>query len=93
MKRARIKTKREIESICLDRDVNGYHLRGQFFCNDSFELSNKVIDVVSIWSNKIVCDCLIDGEYRFFSVDALDFNVSEDFENGEGLNLFNYDKI
>lgn len=93
MERARIKTEKEIAAICLDTDVNGYHLRGQFFWNESFELSNTLIDVVSRWSSGLVCDCLIDNEYHFFSVDALDFNVNES-ETGdkEEFNLFNYDK-
>lgn len=93
MEKARIKTEKEIKAICLDTDVNGYHLRGQFFWNESFELSNKVIEIVDRFSNNIVCACIIDDEYHFFSADALDFNVDEyEIEDKEEFNLFNYNK-
>jgi hypothetical protein len=93
MEKARIKTEKEIKAICLDTDVNGYHLRGQFFSNESFQDSNTIIEIVERWSNNLVCVCIIDDEYRFFSVDALDFKVNEtEVKEKEEFNLFNYDK-
>ncbi|MGG7470800.1 hypothetical protein ACVVIH_20610 [Chryseobacterium arthrosphaerae] len=93
MEKARIKTEKEIQAICLDTDVNGYHLKGQFFPNECFQYSNTIIEIVDRFSNNIVCACIIDSEYHFFSVDALDFKVNEtEVKEKEEFNLFNYDK-
>lgn len=73
--KAIVKSKEEIEQIAEHFNPNqGWVLKGQYFPIENLIFSGKEIDVEPLNKNFPFCYCSnIDGEWHFFSVDAIKF--------------------
>lgn len=68
---ATIKSAEDISKAALNRDPNGgYHMRGQYFPDENLVHCGRQIEV-SPWKSGFVYESYFDGEWHFFSKDAL----------------------
>lgn len=67
--RATVKMIDQLGHACTSATIDGFHFKGQFFPNENLIFCGREFEFTKEWEG--VYSTMIDGNYHFFSQDAL----------------------